>query len=524
MDGTTWRDWRLHAPGLHRDPLLIGATLWTLLATVLFFAFHRDPNAQVRIFWVFQPPLDLLFTYSAWRVCGIATGPIRQFWRILATVGTLFTIGDSAQTINALLAKHQWSTSAGPVQSICFAAGVGLMTVGMLIHPHPGRTRRERLAFWLDSATVLVGGAVLAWCFLVRPDATDVAGTLIAAAMILTSSFATFKMLLNSYAPIHKLAALPMIIAAGVISIGLFAAPHADGHLPASVYALRLLPSTLIVYGARIQELVAKFDHTAFGSRRPKPYSLLPYGSIAIAFASLIVVLIERNGAGTAARMWGVVAGLGLICGLVAARQLVAFHDNTRLIAQLDTTLAELRQHQVRLRQQALFDGLTGLANRTHFHEEGTATLAAAEPGTVSLLLIDLDGFKDVNDTLGHGAGDALLIGVAGKLSASVREHDLVARLGGDEFAILLRDCAADDADHTSRRIQRALTEPVLVGADEICANASIGVALAEPGDDVDSLLRDADLAMYAAKHEGKGTWRHYHDGLKPLTGRLTPR
>ncbi|HEY0436638.1 MAG TPA: GGDEF domain-containing protein, partial [Phenylobacterium sp.] len=130
----------------------------------------------------------------------------------------------------------------------------------------------------------------------------------------------------------------------------------------------------------------------------------------------------------------------------------------TRLISQLDTTPSELREHEARLRHQALFDGLTGLANRTHFHEEATATLAAAAPGTVSLLLIDLDGFKGVKDTLGHAAGDALLKGVAAKLSASVRGCDLVARLGGDEFAVLLRDCAADDADNTSRRILAALT------------------------------------------------------------------
>jgi diguanylate cyclase (GGDEF)-like protein len=216
-------------------------------------------------------------------------------------------------------------------------------------------------------------------------------------------------------------------------------------------------------------------------------------------------------------RLWGVVVGLGLICGLVAGRQLAAFHDNTRLIKKLDTALAELREHEVRLRHQALFDGLTGLANRTHFHEQVTDALAASAetPGTVSLLLIDLDGFKAINDTLGHAAGDALLVGVAGKLRASVRSGDLVARLGGDEFAVLLPDCAGIEGDQTSQRILRALETPVPIDGEPVRANASIGVASAEHGDDVESLLRDADMAMYAAKHEGKGTWMRYDTSME---------
>jgi diguanylate cyclase (GGDEF)-like protein len=515
VDGTT-RGRIGRAPVFHRDPLLIAATLWSLLATVLFFAFHQDSNSQVGVYWAFQPPLDVLLAYSAWQVSRIATGPTRRFWRILAGAGVLFTFGDSVQAVIALLGHDQWSTSAGTVQSICFAVGEAVLIIGMMLHPHPGRTKRERLAFWLDSTTVLVGGVVVAWCFVVRPGATDVAGTLIAAAVILTAAFGTFKIILQGNAPIHKLAALPMIISAGANAVGVFVAPHAMNHLPPSVYAIRFLPSLMVAVGPRIQELVAQFDQTAFGSRRRKPYSLLPYGSIGVAFAALITVLTDREEDGSAARLWGVVAGLGLICGLVAGRQLAAFHDNTRLISQLDTTLAELREHEVRLRHQALFDGLTGLANRTHFHEEVAATLACAEPGTVSLLLIDLDGFKGVNDTLGHAAGDALLTGVAAKLSASVRGCDLVARLGGDEFAVLLRNCAADDADITSRRILGALTESVSVGATEIRAGASIGVAVAEPGDDVESLLRDADLAMYAAKADGKGTWMRYHADMEP--------
>ena len=128
----------------------------------------------------------------------------------------------------------------------------------------------------------------------------------------------------------------------------------------------------------------------------------------------------------------------------------------------------------------------------------------------MSLLLIDLDGFKEVNDTLGHAAGDALLAAVADRLRAAVRPGDLVARLGGDEFAVLLRDCGTDDAEETSQRILRELAIPIAIRDTALQANASIGVACAEDGDDVESLLHDADIAMYAAKHVGKGTWMCY--------------
>ncbi|GIE97627.1 hypothetical protein Ari01nite_50920 [Paractinoplanes rishiriensis] len=487
--------------------------LWTLAGMALLLLLAGQANTQVKVFWAFQPPLDALLAYSAWRVYRVATGALRRFWLVLAFTGALFTIGDLTQAIVALTGEGQWSTTGGVVQGVCFGIGMSATIFAMLLHPMPGRSRREKLAFWLDSATVLVGGAVVAWCFTVGPDGNDnVVGTLAAGAVILTSGFAAVKLALSGNAPMHKAAAIPMVMSAGVNSIGFFLEPGADGPMPAYVYAVRLLPSLLIGMGPRIQQILARFDETtAFGSRRRKPYSLLPYGSIAVAFTAVLVVTPE----GPHARLWGAMTGLGLIFVLVVCRQLAAFHDNTRLIDQLDATLADLREHEVRLRQQALFDGLTGLANRTHFHDEVTAALDAGRPGSTSLMLIDLDGFKAVNDTLGHAAGDVLLAGVADKLRASVRPDDLVARLGGDEFAVLLRDCDGDDAERMARRILHAMTEPIPFDDTAVCANASIGIACAVDGHRVDSLLHDADLAMYAAKREGKGTWKRHHPSMR---------
>ncbi|MFF5081809.1 diguanylate cyclase domain-containing protein [Actinoplanes sp. NPDC000266] len=484
---------------LRRDPLLRAYLGWTALAFVLFLLLNGNTAAQVRAFWAFQPPLDMALAICSWRVAQLAAGPIRRFWRVMATVGVLFTLGDTWQAVSTWF-PGEWSSTGGTVQTVCFGVGLTAVVTAMLIHPQPGRTGRERLTFWLDSATVLVAGGVVGWCVLAVPgeySRPDVLAVMAATGVCVTAAFSAVKMILSGNAPMHRYAAIPMVGSAVVMSAGAFLAPDS--------YLVRFLPTLLITVGPRIQQILADADRTAFGERRKKPYSLLPYGAMVVAFGALVFALSGEVGA----RLWGVVAGLALICGLVAVRQLVAFHDNVELIDQL-------REHQVRLRRQAHFDGLTGLANRTHFHEQLAAALPKAP--ALSVLLVDLDGFKAVNDTMGHAAGDALLLGVADKLRAEIRAGDLAARLGGDEFAILLPGCAAAEAEATAARILTALKSPVLIDDIPVTAAASIGVAVASPSSDVTSLLRDADLAMYAAKRQGKGTWQRHHSDMTYAT------
>jgi GGDEF domain-containing protein len=184
--------------------------------------------------------------------------------------------------------------------------------------------------------------------------------------------------------------------------------------------------------------------------------------------------------------------------------------------------------------RQALHDPLTGLANRTQLLERALPALAASagEAPTVALLMVDLDGFKEVNDTHGHLAGDELLRLVGARLAAAVRPADMVARFGGDEFAILLCDLSPDDlgelnpdaadpdpadrgaaitsagtaspeevAHHVAARIRQALREPYQIGPLAVSVGASVGTAVAPAGDaDVDALLHAADVAMYAVK------------------------
>jgi len=486
---------------LRRDPVLLAFVAWTGLAALLFLLLDGHAAGQVRVFWAFQAPMDLMLAFCSWRVARLATGAVRRFWLVLTAVGLLFTVGDTSQAILSFT-PGEWTTTGGPVQTACFGIGLTTVVVAMLAHPHPTRSGRERLGFWLDSATVLTAGGVVAWCLLATPgeySQPQLLAVIAATGVSITAAFAAIKMILSGNAPMHTAAAIPMIGSAGVMAVGMSLAPQAGSVVPPVVYLVCFLPTLLINSGPRIQFLLAGADRTtAFGQRRRKPYSLLPYAAMVVAFGALIVVLP----AGVNARLWGVVAGLVLICGLVAGRQLVAFHDNSALIDRL-------REHEIRLRHQANFDGLTGLANRTHFHDQVAHALATPS-ARVSVLLVDLDGFKAVNDTMGHAAGDALLMAVADRLRTAIRAGDLAARLGGDEFAVLLPDCTAPEASRTAERILAALSVPEQIDGIPVRAAASIGVAAATPGSDVTSLLRDADVAMYTAKRRGTNTWlRH---------------
>jgi diguanylate cyclase (GGDEF)-like protein/PAS domain S-box-containing protein len=164
------------------------------------------------------------------------------------------------------------------------------------------------------------------------------------------------------------------------------------------------------------------------------------------------------------------------------------------------------------IRHQALHDPLTGLPNRALFNDrlEHALSRRSRIAGYVAVMIVDLDGFKNVNDGLGHLAGDALLMAVADRFTTSLRGFDTIARLGGDEFAILVDDLeATDHAGPVAQRVLDALEEPLHLPEQEVAIGASVGVALTDQSDtNADRLLADADAAMYQAKREGKGCYR----------------
>ena len=170
------------------------------------------------------------------------------------------------------------------------------------------------------------------------------------------------------------------------------------------------------------------------------------------------------------------------------------------------TTFSDLETWSNKLAHQATHDELTGLANRSHLFTRVEASLERmANTGVgFALLFLDLDGFKAVNDDLGHDAGDAVLQCVAERLGRQIRGHDVLARLGGDEFVVVLNDLPdRAAAPFVAERLCAAAATPFAVGSSTVTLGASIGIAYAQPGDTTDRLLSAADRLMYDAKRGG---------------------
>jgi diguanylate cyclase (GGDEF)-like protein/PAS domain S-box-containing protein len=170
------------------------------------------------------------------------------------------------------------------------------------------------------------------------------------------------------------------------------------------------------------------------------------------------------------------------------------------------------------IRHQAMHDPLTGLPNRALFNDRLAHAISrrARMAGYVAVMIVDLDGFKNVNDSLGHLAGDALLMAVARRFETCLREFDTIARLGGDEFAILFDELdAADQAGRVAQRVLDALVSPLPLPGREVAIGASVGIALTDQVDAMaDRLLADADAAMYRAKRDGKGCYRVFEPAM----------
>jgi diguanylate cyclase (GGDEF)-like protein/PAS domain S-box-containing protein len=203
------------------------------------------------------------------------------------------------------------------------------------------------------------------------------------------------------------------------------------------------------------------------------------------------------------------------ILSVACSRPEIDGHDTSLGTLWMVSDVTAARQAETTLRHQALHDPLTGLPNRYLLLDRldmADARQRRADAPSTAVLFLDLDGFKSVNDRLGHEAGDELLVELASRLTSAVRATDTVGRLGGDEFAVICEDTSAEGAMLVASRLHDALLEPIVVMQDPLQVSASIGIAMCPPNDFSD-LLRLADAAMYTAKELGGGrTALHRHE------------
>ncbi|MFF5225404.1 putative bifunctional diguanylate cyclase/phosphodiesterase [Dactylosporangium sp. NPDC000521] len=481
------------------------AVVVMLLGTVWWAAFLAGWVGSEAFAYVFVPVGGVLATASVHHMLlGGGLDPVaRRFWRGLRAAMALITIGYAWLALDMLTHAAEAHTRTMPVLA---AASVGIGFLAALwavarvpVMPTGGvewwRMLLDRTIGFLGCAAVL-WYAGLAPMLSAREPWSRQAMVLVGLAFLAAVGAAT-KVSYIAGGPVDR-TAVRLIAASGGVTAGIVAVLAVRfgfvAAVPAQAVVMPLTP-VLATLG------VAAQWRANLGLRRGSARSgrWLPY--LAVIAVDLPLVAMAFG----APLDWPgrvVVIAAVLVTALVTARQYLAFQDNTRL-------LADMRDQEERLRYEVSHDALSGLANRALFRGRIATALTSPDPAWV--LLVDLDDFKAVNDLLGHGVGDRLLVSVAQLLQAEAGTAGLPVRVGGDEFAVLLAGPGADP-ENLAARILAALDQPI--SEHRLLVQASIGIAAVTPGATVDAVLRDADVAMYTAKQRGKAGFVRYVDGM----------
>jgi diguanylate cyclase (GGDEF)-like protein len=432
--------------------------------------------------------------------------PVRAFWRQTSHAMIFLLIG---AVVTLALANNNAGLSlyaAGPD-----VLGIFWVSFALARLPLGERTLLGWTRIVLDGVTVAVAGTLIFWYVVLSfaPPGVDLT-TRAAAGVVGVCGLLTLviigKAAVVPGAPVDSLA-LRLLAAAPIVGVLIAVLLIAGSDGPR--LALSVLGGPLVAVsfcaGAYRQRLVLARPPVAAAEplrHRRSLWDMLPMLAVTTT-AGLVITVSARQMDG---RERAVIIGAVLIVVCVVARQLLGLRENKRLVQGIRTQQGELER-------LAMTDPLTGLANRTRFGNALAERLGGHRPATV--LLIDIDDFKMINDTMGPALGDQLLYQVAQRLRLNGSVRDLPARLGGDEFAVLLDADDIEVAEEAAQRTLQALAEPFRVGEHHLLANASVGVAIAGPGDSADEVLRNADIAMYAAKAGGKAAWVRFEPRMR---------
>ena len=485
------------------DRLLQASGLLVVVVVLWFLVNAVHPVGPPVLLWLPNPVGAALLAAIYRRTSRTTTlsTATRRFWRHLSVVVCLVGLACTAQAIE-VLGNPGPGTHLPPAMIAADGIAVVIIVYALFRLPLARQTAGERLRFLLDAGTVVLAGAVFMWHFQTRrllgADDFGLVSSWVLTLLALIAAVGMAKVMLSSHRFIDngalRLLALTMFL--GIAASAL--QPYLDA-VRSNLFTMMLGMPIVFFVGALAGERQRLSDHRRRRGAPPprrRSFSLLPYAAV----AAVDVLLLFVTGGDDRRDDQIVVGAAVLLTTLVMLRQILAFRENAHLLDQLD--------------HGANHDALTQLPNRFLFHKRLEVALAGPGERHVSVALIDLDDFKEVNDTLGHEIGDLLLIAVADRLNACVRAEDTVARLGGDEFVVVLDGADPSAADLAAERMIEALREPVLADGHELPIRASIGIADGHSGDESSVLLRRADIAMYAAKNISGTAYLHYNDAM----------
>ncbi|GAA3626043.1 putative bifunctional diguanylate cyclase/phosphodiesterase [Microlunatus ginsengisoli] len=456
-------------------------------------------------------PRDVVYqAFGVASAAGIVVGtrlhrPRRPLpWYLMAAGMLVWSAGDAVASWNAdVMGNDDFPSVADPVYLI----GYPFVAAGLILLIRSKKLRADTAGV-LDSAILTTALGVLSWVLLARPTIVTFQDSVLAAVIAVAYPVADIVLAAilirmvttpGGRTPAFRLlvAALALLIvadtAASAFNMLVFDATDQIDWLWLASYAL---------WGA------AALHRSMTELTEPDPASDATFSRwrlVALTVAVLVApgTLAVQQLTGGRLDVWAVVVGSVTIFLLVIARINLSIH-------QIKAVDAERQQAQLELARQASHDALTGLANRPQamLLIRGALARAQRSGAIVGLLFVDLDGFKRVNDTLGHRAGDEVLHTTARRMESAVRAGDVVARLGGDEFVVLLEPVVDEPAAvGVAERLVRAIAEPIsLTSGRQAGIGASIGVAInSDGGVDPDRLVHEADQAAYLAKANGRG-------------------
>jgi diguanylate cyclase (GGDEF)-like protein len=398
------------------------------------------------------------------------------------------------------------------IADLGYLAGYAFVISGMLGLMRGRASGGDRTAI-IDAAILAAGAGSMFWIFIIQPTLHSAVDPLAASvsltypAMDLILLTLSLRVLFTNASRMRYLQFLIAGIALYFISDVMYALAVLGGtYREGDLVDLGWIVGVLLMGVAALHPSVA----AAIPVAGPGEAELGPRRLTLLAIAALVapaIVIFREIKAADDDVILGLVIEWTLLFGLVLTRLAMTVHE-------LGVSLHLRRRLQVDLAHQAHHDPLTGLANRLLF-ESGLGEAMASSSLETSLIFLDIDDFKTINDTLGHGAGDELLKLVAERLRGSLRGADLASRLGGDEFAILIRGCSdAAQALAVAERTIATFRAPFAVGARQLSVRASAGVATGRADSSAASLMRDADVAMYAAKLNGKDQVEAFEPGM----------